>query len=165
MLGQLQDAGNTTTLAHYLELLRGAGMVAGLEKFSGAMLRIRASSPKLVALNTALMTAPSGRPFADAQRDGDFWGRLVETAVGAHLVNGQVETRYWRDRNREVDYVAGPSRSLTAIEVKSGIRKASLPGMTALADRYEVRRQLLIGEQGLPVEDFLMAPVDRWLSS
>ena len=78
-------------------------MVAGLEKVSGAMLRIRASSPKLVALNTALMTAPSGRPFSAAQRDGDFWGRLVETAVGAHLVNGQVETRYWRDRNREVD--------------------------------------------------------------
>jgi predicted AAA+ superfamily ATPase len=27
MMGQLADAGNTTTLAHYLELLEGAGMV------------------------------------------------------------------------------------------------------------------------------------------
>ena len=32
MLGQLQDAGNTTTLAHYLELLAGAGMLTGLSK-------------------------------------------------------------------------------------------------------------------------------------
>ena len=30
MLGQLQDAGNTTTLAHYLELLAGAGMLKGV---------------------------------------------------------------------------------------------------------------------------------------
>ena len=35
MLGQLQDAGNTTTLAHYLDLLAGAGMLAGLQKYSG----------------------------------------------------------------------------------------------------------------------------------
>jgi predicted AAA+ superfamily ATPase len=59
MLGQLQDAGNTTTLAHYLELLSGAGMLTGLPKFSGARVRQRGSSPKLLALNTALMTAAS----------------------------------------------------------------------------------------------------------
>jgi hypothetical protein len=34
MLGQLQDAGNTTTLAHYLKLLESAFPAGGLELFS-----------------------------------------------------------------------------------------------------------------------------------
>ena len=87
MLGQLHDAGNTTTLAHYLELLAGAGLLTGLPKFSGNVVRRRGSSPKLQVLNTALATAQSGRSFADARADGEAWGRLVESAVGAHLAN------------------------------------------------------------------------------
>lgn len=87
MLGQLQDAGNTTTLAHYLELLAGAGMLTGLQKFSGSRVRQRGSSPKLLALNTALVSATSGVSARSARRDPDLWGRLTETAVGAHLVN------------------------------------------------------------------------------
>ena len=57
MVGQLQDVGDTTTLAHYLDLLAGAGMITGLQKYSGNAVRRRASSPKLQVLNTALMTA------------------------------------------------------------------------------------------------------------
>src|SRR5690606_15671100 len=87
MLGQLQDAGNTTTLAHYLELLAGAGMVQGLPKYAGDIARRRSSSPKLQVLNTALMTAVSGVSLAEARADHEFWGRLVESAVGAHLAN------------------------------------------------------------------------------
>ena len=164
MLGQLQDAGNTTTLAHYLQLLRGAGLVAGLEKYSGAALRSRASSPKLLILNTALMTALSDRSYQDAKTDRDYWGRLAETAVGAHLVNGLVDTCYWRDGNREVDFVARTRGTMTAIEVTSGRRKNSLSGMAEFANRYEVRRKLLVGGQGLPIGEFLAEPVDRWLS-
>jgi hypothetical protein len=87
MLGQLQDAGNTTTLAHDLKLLAAAGMVTGLHKFAGDTARSRASSPKLQVLNTALMTAPSGLALAEVRADGELWGRLVESCIGARLAN------------------------------------------------------------------------------
>jgi hypothetical protein len=164
MLGQLHDAGNTTTLAHYLELLGGAGMVTGLQKFSGAQVRQRGSSPKLLVLNTALMTAISGLSFGAAREDTEFWGRLVESAVGAHLANAQIEVFYWRDRSREVDFVARSGRSVTAIEVTSSRRKESLPGMQAFAELHAPTRKLLVGGQGIPLEEFLLAPVQTWLS-
>jgi predicted AAA+ superfamily ATPase len=81
MMGQLQDAGNTTTLAHYLRLLAGAGLVTGLSKYSGQKVRQRASSPKLLACNTALMSATAHLTFAEARRF-EYWGRVVETAGG-----------------------------------------------------------------------------------
>ena len=104
MLGQLHDAGNATTLAHYLDLLGGAGLVVGLQKYAGDLARRRGSSPKLQVLNTALLTAQSGMSLAEARDDREFWGRLVESAVGAHLANaaaeGDCELYYWRERNR-----------------------------------------------------------------
>lgn len=66
MLGQLHEAGNTTTLAHYLELLTAAGMLSGLPKYAEQMSRSRASSPKFQVLNTALMTAQAGVTLTDA---------------------------------------------------------------------------------------------------
>jgi hypothetical protein len=87
MLGQRPDAGNATTLAHYLDLLAGAGLVTGLQKYAGDVARRRGSSPKLQVMSTALVTAPSGLTLAEARRDGEFWGRFVEPAVGAHLAN------------------------------------------------------------------------------
>ena len=114
MLGQLHDAGNTTTLAHYLELLAGAGMLTGLSKYSGKEVRSRGSSPKLQVFNTALLTAQSGLTPAEARTDGEFWGRLTESAVGAHLANaaacGVCELFYWREGNREVDFVVRAGR-------------------------------------------------------
>ncbi len=167
MLGQLQDAGNTTTLAHYLELLSGAGMVVGLPKYSGGRARQRGSSPKLQVMNTALMTAPSSIPFEQAQKDRDFWGRLVESAVGAHLVNAlrgtNAEVFYWRERNREVDFVVKSGRVTVAIEVKSGSTKQVLPGMDALGKEFKISRKLLVGGGGIPVEEFLSKPVIEWL--
>ncbi len=85
LLGQLWDAGNTTTLARYLDLLGGAGLIVGLQKYAGSAVSRRASSPKLNVLNTALMAADSGYSYAEAQADRTFWGRMVESAVGAHL--------------------------------------------------------------------------------
>lgn len=118
MLGQLHDAGNTTTLAHYLELLAGAGMVTGLQKFAGDQARQRGSSPKLQVLDTALMTAQAGLTLTEARADLEFWGRLTESAVGAHLANaaasGACQLHYWRDRNREVDFVVKAGRSLSS---------------------------------------------------
>ena len=169
MLGQLQDAGNTTTLAHYLELLAGAGMVAGLQKFAGGKARQRGSSPKLQVLNTALMGAQSGLTLKEARADGAFWGRVVESAVGAHLANaaaaGLCELFYWRDRNREVDFVVRVGRTVTAIEVKSGRAREALPGMEAFATAFKPTRRLLVGGDGIALEEFLSRPVEYWVKA
>ena len=167
MVGQLQDAGNTTTLAHYLDLLGGAGMLVGLPKFAGAAVRSRASSPKLQVLDTALLSALSGYTFDEARADPEFWGRQVESAVGAHLANaaaaGECELFYWRDRNREVDFVVRAGRRLTAIEVKSGRAADTLPGMEAFAVAFKPQRKLLVGGDGIPVDEFLSRPVAHWI--
>ena len=167
MIGQLQDAGNTTTLAHYLDLLGGAGMLVGLPKYAGAAARSRASSPKLQVLDTALLTALSGYSFEEARADREFWGRLVESAVGAHLANaaaaGACELFYWRDRNREVDFVVRAGRRLIAIEVKSGRVTDTLPGMEAFASAFKPQRKLLVGGDGIPVDEFLTRPAVHWL--
>jgi predicted AAA+ superfamily ATPase len=167
MLLQLQDAGNTTTLAHYLELLSGAGLLTGLQKFSGGRARHRGSSPKLLVLNTALMTAHSGRSFKEALGDREFWGRLVESAVGAHLVNGLAGTGagvyYWRDRGYEVDYVVQANRHAGAIEVVSGQRKGSLSGMDVFSTHFRPKWKWLVGGQGVPLEEFLGTPADHWV--
>ena len=167
MLGQLQDTGNTTTLAHYLELLAGAGMLVGIPKFAGEAVRQRGSSPKLQVLNTGLFTALAGLTPLEAQADREFWGRLTESAVGAHLANaaamGSCELFYWRDRNREVDFVVRAGRRLAAIEVKSGRAPAALPGLAAFADAFRPQRSLLVGGDGIPVEEFLSRSVEHWV--
>ncbi|MFH1985221.1 MAG: ATP-binding protein [Pseudomonadota bacterium] len=164
MLGQLQDAGNTTTLAHYLRLLDGAGMLAGLPKFSGSVVRRRASSPKLLALNTALFSAMQPLSFENLRRSPDAWGRLVETAVGAHLYNrsigSSIALHYWIDRNRELDFVATRGSETIAIEVKTTAGKVRLPGIDAFAASFPVTRKHLIGPQGIPFEAFFAAPVE-----
>ncbi len=168
MLGQLQDAGNTTTLAHYLDLLAGAGMVTGLAKYSGGKARQRGSSPKFQVMNTALMTAPSSVSFEEARRDRDFWGRLFESAVGAHLVNSvqgtNVQVFYWRERSREVDFVIRSGRTIVAIEVKSGYRKYALPGMEAFNKEFHVQRKLLVGGAGMKADEFLLKRVQELVS-
>ena len=168
MLGQLQDAGNSTTLAHYLDLLSLAGMLTGLQKFAGAQVRRRNSSPKFQVLNTALMTVSSGLPMEQAKKSNEFWGRLVESAVGAHLANaaasGECEVFYWRDRNREVDFVVRAGHRLTAIEVKSGRSSDTLPGMASFSESFHPDRKLLVGRDGISVEEFLSRPVGHWVA-
>jgi len=119
MIGQLQDAGNTTTLAHYLDLLAGAGMVCGLPKYAADTARSRGSSPKLQVLNTALMTVTAGVGPEEARSEREFRGRLIESAIGAHLANaaaaGECELYYWRDRGQEVDFVVKAHARVTAI--------------------------------------------------
>ncbi len=169
MLGQLQDAGNTTTLAHYLDLLAGAGMVCGLQKYAGDVARSRGSSPKLQVLNTALMTVTSGITLDEARADREFWGRLVESAVGAHLTNaamrGECTVHYWRERNHEVDFVVQAGRTLTAIEVKSGRAPQAHAGTAAFAQAFRPTRTLMVGGDGIALEEFLMQPVTHWIGA
>lgn len=166
MLGQLTDAGNTVTLAHYLQLLEGAGMVAGLSKYSTGKVRQRGSSPKLQVLNTTLMTAPAGLSFAETRQDAERWGRLVESAVGAHLLNetrgSNVDVNYWRERNQEVDYVLARRNTVVGIEVKSA-RLHRAPGMEAFRRLFNPHRVLLVGASGIPLDEFLSTPVGQWL--
>ena len=169
MLGQLHEAGNTTTLAHYLDLLAGAGLVTGLSKFSGRAVRQRRSSPKLQVLNTALMSAQTGLSFEQARTNRELWGRLAESAVGAHLANsaaaGECELFYWRDRNHEVDFVLRFGRMITAIEVKSGRGRQSHPGLGAFKNAFKATRTLLVGGDGIPVDEFLSTPVTYWTTA
>jgi hypothetical protein len=168
MLGQLHDAGNATTLAHYLDLLGGAGLVAGLQKYAGDVARSRGSSPKLQVLNTALLTAQSGLTLSEARSDGEFWGRLVESAVGAHLANaaaaGECALYYWRERNHEVDFVVKAGRRLAAIEVKSGRAPQAHRGLAAFAAAFKPQRSLLVGGDGIELGEFLSRPVLHWIS-
>lgn len=168
MLGQLQDAGNASTLAHYLELLSGAGMVTGLQKFAGKMVRQKASSPKLQVYNTALISGQKQYTLQTAKADSAYWGRLVESVVAMHLLNAIKGTKialyYWRERNHEVDFVLQFGKTLVAIEVKSGIKKALLSGMSAFLAQYPSAKPLLIGHDGIPLEQFLLTPIEKWFS-
>jgi len=167
MAGQLQDVGNTTTLAHYLQLLQSAGLLAGLQKYAGQVVRQRSSCPKLLALNNALMTASSQFSFNEWRDHPERWGRLVETAVGNHLHESALDTRigvyYWNDRSLEVDFVLGAGDQLTAIEVKSGRTPSTFPGIEAFASKFKVTRKLLVGGTGIPLEEFLSTPASAWL--
>lgn len=163
MLGQLQDAGNTTTLSHYLQLLQGAGMVMGIEKYAAQPVRTRASSPKLQVLNNAFLSIYSGMTFNECRRLPERWGQHVESAVGAHLANavqhGAVQLYYWRSGNREVDFVLRLGAKLIGIEVKSG-KKARRSGMKAFQENFQPDRMLLVGTGGLSWQAVLRMEVE-----
>lgn len=163
MLGQLQDAGNTTTLADYLELLASAFLVTGLELFSKGQARQRASSPKLICWNNALITAQSLRTPTELVSDLSFRGRLLENAVGAHLLNslrpplGGWSISYWRQGSKEVDFVVTHQEKVWAIEVKSGKPRTN-DGMLAFRKRYPEASPLYIDSAGLTPATFFKAP-------
>ncbi|MDP1573498.1 MAG: DUF4143 domain-containing protein [Coxiellaceae bacterium] len=166
MLGKLHDAGNASTLAHYLELLSNAGMVAGIQKFAGRVVRQKASSPKLQVYNTALISGEGKYTLEKAKSDATYWGRLVESAVGMHLQNSikgtKISLYYWREQNHEVDFILQLEKKLIAIEVKSGLKKEYLSGMTAFLLQYSNARPLLVGQDGISLEQFLLTPIERW---
>lgn len=168
MLGQLQDAGNTTTLAHYLHLLHGAGFATGLQKYSGQIVRQRASSPKLQVFNTALMSALQMLPLEEARKQHEYWGHLVESAVGSHLVNQlggtQWQVLYWNEGSSEVDFVLTDGRKVVAMEVKSQARTRKLPGISAFKKLYPDAVPVLIGGSGTPLDEFMKADVLQFLS-
>ncbi len=157
MLGQLKDAGNTTTLSHYLSLLSTAGLVTGIEKYSNNIIRKKSSSPKFQVYNTALISAQSNISFKEAIEDPAIWGRLVESAVGAHLLNqavsGDFVLSYWREGNDEVDFVI-EQKKLIGIEVKSGAVQ-NTSGIAAFKKKFKPDKILLVGNSGLTWQAFL----------
>jgi predicted AAA+ superfamily ATPase len=163
MLGQLKDAGNTTTLTHYLSLLSAAGLVTGIEKYAKNIIRKKSSSPKFQVYNTALISAQTDYSFDEAQGNPAIWGRLVESAIGAHLLNhaisGDFTLGYWREGDEEVDFVL-EQKQLIGIEVKSGaLQKTS--GMADFKKKFNPDKMLLVGNTGLTWQEFLkMKPLD-----
>ncbi|MCY4564901.1 MAG: ATP-binding protein [Gammaproteobacteria bacterium] len=165
MLGQLDDAGNTTTLARYLELLSSAGLLTGVPKYSRQRLRSRGSSPKLNVLNTGLMTAVSGYTFEEARADRRFWGRVAESAVGAHLCNTatrDIDVCYWRESPFEVDFILQRGPRLVAVEVKSGARLRPTRGLEVFDQRFAPHRSIVVGDSGVPLNEFLTQPAMTW---
>lgn len=158
MLGQLQDAGNTVTLAHYLTLLDQAGLVAGLEKYAGERVRQRASSPKYQVHNNGLLAAQHKLMFEEAMQDASAWGRVVESAVGAHLLNAALENNmklwYWRDGNNEVDFVLEQRGRVIGIEVKSGKREHNL-GLEKFDKAFKPDKLITISNGGISWKDVL----------
>jgi len=158
VLGQLQDSGNTTTLSHYLELLDTAGLLAGINKYAPDIIRQRSSSPKFQVHNTALIGAQRNNLFKDMLAKPDEWGRMVESAIGAHLINHSLSEKfnlhYWRERNEEIDFVIERKGKVIGLEVKSGAA-GSTSGMTAFKNKFNPDKILLIGKAGLPWQDFL----------
>ena len=170
MLGQLQDAGNTVTLSHYLELLSASWLVTGLQKYAGDIARMKGSSPKLQVFDAALQVA---QVVEDLQRfrqsegaaDPELWGRLVESSVGTHILNTtepQYAITYWRERNAEVDFVISGMSGVLAIEVKSGRRTRALSGLKAFQNRFPGVTTCVVGTGGIPLAEFLGQPVSSW---
>jgi Predicted ATPase (AAA+ superfamily) len=158
ILGQLQDAGNTTTLANYLKLLSDCGLLGGLDKYAGDVIRKRGSSPKFQVYNNALITAQSDNRYEEAIVDPELWGRLVESSIGTHLLNHSISERYnlyyWREGNYEVDFVLEKGDKIIGLEVKSG-KRGENEGMGMFAERFHPEKVLLVGTGGIPYAEFL----------
>lgn len=166
ILGQLKDAGNTTTLAHYLDLLSGAGLLTGISKYAGQEVRQRASSPRFMVFNTALVSAQSSLSYEEARHDPEYWGHLTESTIGAYLLNSirgtSIKLYYWREGNEEVDFILEYGKKIIAIEVKSNKKKERLSGLAAFNELYNPYKSLLVGENGFSIQDFLKKPITDW---
>ncbi len=169
MLRQFQDAGNTVTLAHYLDLLNGADLVLGLQKYASQKFRRRASVNKFNVLNTALMSVGSGYTKAEAKADRSYWGRQVESAIGAHLYNtGRLtdcSLYYWRESSYEIDFIIENGHKLALVEVKSGRLREHVPGFEKFETSFKrTAPKIIVGEGGdVSIAEFLSHPTEHWL--
>lgn len=158
MLGMLQDAGNTSTLMAYLNLLNDSGLLGALQKFSIDLARRKASIPKLQVYNNALKLAYLNTSYQNALVNRRLWGRIYESGIGSYIINQAFKHRfevfYWRDRNLEVDYVLRKNNSLVAIEVKSNTERQT-SGLDEFRRRFNPHAAFIVGDGGLPPEEFL----------
>ena len=166
MLGQLQDAGNVTTLASYLTTLDESRLLCGLNKYASDNARKYNSVPKLMVYNTALFSVQSGMSFSKAYTTPKSWGRWVESAVGAHLLNQADEydykLYYWREREDEVDFIIEYDKKCIAIEVKSG-RRTTNNGLALFRERFHPVHSFVVGSGGIPIDEFLTWDIGRLL--
>ena len=162
--GELNEKGNLTTLGGYLYLLNAAGLLCGLDKYAGSIIYQRASKPKLQVHNNALMSIQSMKTLAEAKADTTYWGRLVESAVGTHLLNYSktegYELYYWNENSKEVDFVLKYGEKIVALEVKSGVDSQN-EGMALFQEKFHPSLSLVIGTDGIPFEEFFtMNPLE-----
>ncbi len=166
LLGQLDDRGNAATIAHYLSLLSEAGLMSGLQKYDPKHLREKASSPRLIVHDTSLMVAEFGRNRSALLTDPALRGRLVESAVGAHLINRATiegfSVHWWRDGNDEVDFVIADKDAVTAIEVKSG-RVKPTKGMTRFLLENPQAHSIVVGSAECSIERFLLGETELFV--
>ena len=164
VLGQLQDAGNVTTLSNYLTILGECNLLAGLQKYAADKARKYNSVPKFQVFNSALLSALHGKTYEQAFTDSKLWGRWVETAVGAYLINNAkplgYKLYYWREASNEVDYILERRGETIAIEVKSGHRTTN-KGITLFRERYNPRHAIIVGSGGISIEDFLQFDLEK----
>lgn len=164
MLGQLQDAGNVTTLASYLEILRQCQLLCGLQKYAHDDVRKYNSVPKFEVYNNALLSAFQRERYENIRSNAELWGRWVESAVGAHLLGLSEEEDYqiyyWRERNNEVDFIVATDSGCVALEVKSG-RKTTNRGMSLFESKFHPIHSYIIGTGGISFEDFLLNDVTK----
>ena len=141
--------------------------MVGLHKYAGQKVRQRGSSPKFQTLNNAFVTCQSELTFQQARKDHSYWGRLAESAVGAHLVNESHSENagifYWREGQKEVDYVVKRGTSISAIEVKSGTEEGNLSGMDEFSKKFKPKRVLLVGSGGVSLDQFLGNAIGNWI--
>jgi len=158
IVGSLQDAGNTTTLSSYLNILKDSGLLAGIQKFSIDKARQRASIPKFQVFNSALRNVYSEHSFPEAMRNPKVWGRFFESAIGAYLASRapveNYEVYYWRDGNLEVDYILKKDEKIVAVEVKSNSDTTN-KGLAAFRERYKPHCSVVVGKGGMDAETFL----------
>ena len=158
MVGSLQDAGNTTTLAGYIHLLDESGLLCGLQKYSIDTARRRVSIPKLQVYNNALKAVYTPQTFEQVILDRTAWGRIFESGIGAYLVSQafvhRFEVFYWRERNDEVDFVLRKKGSVVAIEIKSNAEK-NTAGLETFKKLFNPHSAFIVGDGGIPPEEFL----------
>lgn len=158
MIGSLQDAGNTSTLVGYINLLNDCGLLCGLQKYSVDMARRRASIPKFQVYNNALKTVYNPTSFRQSVIDRKIWGNIFESAIGAYIINESFTKRfevfYWRERNDEVDFIIRKNGILAAIEVKSNAEK-NTTGLEKFRQLYNPRLSFIVGKGGMDTEEFL----------
>ena len=163
LLGQLQDVGNVTTLASYLSTLKESHLLCGLQKYAKDNARKYNSIPKMLVYNTALLSSLYGMNYSQVFVNPKMWGRWVESAVGAHLLNMADELDYklyyWRERNEEVDFILEYNRQCIAIEVKSG-RRTTNKGISVFKEKFNPIHTFIVGSGGIPLEDFLSSDLE-----
>lgn len=164
LIGQLQDAGNVTTLAGYLEILNQCSLLAALQKYAKDDARKYNSIPKYQVYNNALMTAYKGRTFEKDRIDPKVWGRWVESAVGAYLLSMAEELEYqlyyWREGADEVDFIIVNGGECIAIEVKSG-RRGMNSGLPKFVKAFHPKRAFVVGTSGVSLEDFFKSDLEE----
>lgn len=164
MLGSLQDAGNTATLAGYIHLLDESGLLGGLQKFSIDTARRKASIPKFQVYNNALKMVYIPDSFNQAIIDRKLWGRVFESGIGAYLVSQafvhRFEIFYWRERNDEVDFILRKKGSVVAIEVKSNAEKRT-DGLDKFRQLFKPQASFIVGDGGIGAEDFLSMNINK----